>query len=170
MLPKGLYVDTIVEVMRKELALECDYEYELQSQQRFKELIEQDAYCRTRFRVPDVFPDLSTRQILTSEWVPGVAVDKVRDLSQAVRNEVGTRLLHITMKELFSWRFMQTDPNWGNFLYDTETEMLSLIDFGAAKEFPKSFTDEYLRMVAACAEKDRKRVIQCSENLGFLTG
>lgn len=29
------------------------------------------------FHVPDVVPELSTRQVLTSEWVPGVHIDKV---------------------------------------------------------------------------------------------
>ncbi len=28
--------------------------------------------------VPDVIPELSTEQVLTSEWVPGVHIDKVR--------------------------------------------------------------------------------------------
>lgn len=169
-LPKGLYVDTMVRVMRKELALECDYEYELKSQQTFKKFIDDDEYCRTCFRVPNVFPEYSTKQILTSEWVPGVPVDKVKDMSQEIRNDVGKRLLDITMKELFIWRYMQTDPNWGNFLYDSDTQILSLIDFGAAKAFPKEFTDAYLLMVAACAEQNRERVIEFSKTLGFLTG
>lgn len=41
----------------------------------------------------------------------------------------------------------QTDPNWGNFLYDPETRTLNLIDFGAARSYPKSFVDSYIRMV-----------------------
>ena len=39
-------------------------------------------------------------------------------MSQEVRSDMGTLLLKLTIKELFEWRFMQTDPNWGNFLYD----------------------------------------------------
>lgn len=41
----------------------------------------------------------------------------------------------------------QTDPNWGNFLYDEETDRIYLIDFGAARDFPKVFVDNYLEMV-----------------------
>ena len=41
-------------------------------------------------------------------------------MPQEVRDDVGTRLLRLTLRELFDWRFMQTDPNWGNFLYDPE--------------------------------------------------
>ena len=37
------------------------------------------------------------------------------------------------MRELFEFRFMQTDPNFANFLYDAPTGKLTLIDFGAAK-------------------------------------
>lgn len=39
-----------------------------------------------------------------------------------VRDRVATRLLALTLKELFEWRFMQTDPNWGNFLYDADSD------------------------------------------------
>lgn len=42
---------------------------------------------------------------------------------------------------------MQTDPNWSNFLYDEATKVINLIDFGAARDYPKSFVDDYLRMV-----------------------
>lgn len=44
---------------------------------------------------------------------------------------------------------MQTDPNWGNFLYNEATNTINLIDFGAARDFPKSFVDDYLRMVGS---------------------
>ena len=42
---------------------------------------------------------------------------------------------------------MQTDPNWGNFLYDDAKNSINLIDFGAARDYPKIFVDDYLRMV-----------------------
>lgn len=50
---------------------------------------------------------------------------------------VGSWLLRLTLKELYEWRFMQTDPNWGNFLYDQDSGVLNLIDFGAAKEYSR---------------------------------
>lgn len=48
---------------------------------------------------------------------------------------------------LFVLLVMQTDPNWSNFLYDEATKSINLIDFGAARDYPKSFVDDYLRMV-----------------------
>ena len=55
---------------------------------------------------------------------------QVAQMSQEVRDAVGTLLLQLTLKELFQWRFMQTDPNWGNFLFDGNSGILHLIDFG----------------------------------------
>lgn len=40
---------------------------------------------------------------------------------QEVRNHVARMMLRCTVNELFEWRFMQTDPNWGNFLFDRAT-------------------------------------------------
>ncbi|KAG2498015.1 hypothetical protein HYH03_004273 [Edaphochlamys debaryana] len=169
-LPRGMYVENAVKVAKRELALECDYTYEAACQARYRDLIAADPSLAAHFHVPAVVPALSSRRVLTTEWVAGVPIDKVCELSQEVRDRVGSRLLRLTLCELFEWKFMQTDPNWGNFLYDIEADRLNLIDFGASKEYPESFVMDYLRMVAACAERDGQGVVEMSTRLGFLTG
>lgn len=64
------------------------------------------------FYVPDVVAELSTERVLASEWVAGVHIDRVAEMGQGVRDAVGTALLKLTLRELFLWRYMQTDPNW----------------------------------------------------------
>ena len=78
--------------------------------------------------------------------------------------------MYLTMRELFVWRLMQTDPNWGNFLYDVGTRQTTLIDFGATREYPKPFVDGYLRIVWANANRDEKTLMEQSRKMGFLTG
>ncbi len=65
---------------------------------------------------------------------------------------------------------MQTDPNWGNFFYDTATRKIGLLDFGATREYNKAFVDDYLRLVWAAANKDRATIEEVSLRVGFLTG
>ncbi len=86
------------------------------------------------------------------------------------RNHIARLLLCITVKELFEWRFMQSDPNWGNFLYDNNSMKLHLVDFGASREYSKSFMDRYINLVWAAANADVKGVMEMSKELGFLTG
>lgn len=67
-----------LQVAKRELAMECDYEYEAQCQKRFKRLISTDAELSEHMNVPDVIDELSGKTVLTSEWVPGVHIDKVQ--------------------------------------------------------------------------------------------
>ena len=104
-LPKGLYVDSIIDVAREELALECDYVHEAAAQERFRLLLSGDS----DFVVPAVINELSTSRVLVSEWVAGVGIDKVIDgnTPQAERNAIARKLLRLTLNELFVWRYMQ---------------------------------------------------------------
>lgn len=120
--------------------------------------------------VPAVFPALSSNQVLTSEFVQGFPIDKAAELPQPVRNAIARAMLIMTFKELFEWRLVQSDPNFANFLYDHSQRRINLIDFGAAREYSKSFVDGYMHLVWAAANKDRDTIISVSKQLGFLTG
>ena len=166
LLPKGLYVEHAVATAKEELTLECDYAYELASTDRMRALLHDDP----AWKAPMTVPELSCKGVLTTTFAPGMAIDKVATLDQGTRDYVATELLRGTLRELFEFRFMQSDPNFANFLFCQESSQLTMIDFGAAKEYPKQFVDDYLKMVVACAEKDRDGVVESSIKLGFLTG
>ncbi|KAL2325695.1 hypothetical protein Fmac_024753 [Flemingia macrophylla] len=166
LIPKGLYLDRAIKVAKEELSRECDYKLEAANQKRFRDLLT----GVDGFYVPIVVDDISSKRVLTSELVHGIPIDEVASLDQETRNHIGKKLLELTLMELFVFRFMQTDPNWGNFLFDEATKTINLIDFGAARDFPKRFVDDYLRMVLACANCDTDGIIEMSRRLGFLTG
>ena len=165
-LPKGLYVDSIIEVAREELGEEVDYRLEAEKQLRFRSLMNLEG----DFIVPDVVQELSTRRVLTTELVPGVPLDQCTELPQATRNHIGRLLLKLTLEELFAFQFMQSDPNTSNFLYDAPTGRMAVIDFGAAQSYSRDFMREYLTLVWAAAENDVDTLQDVSVDMGFLTG
>lgn len=176
-LPRGMYIDETMRAAKEELALECDYSNEALAQKKFRKLVSDDK----AFYVPAVIDDLSTHRILTTERIYGVPIDRLSSVAQpvgsdkifvadATRNDLCRSLLRLVLHELFIYRFMQTDPNWSNFLFNPNTKLIYLIDFGASRLYKKQFVDEYLRMVHACSVRDRQRVIDSSIKLGFLTG
>lgn len=171
--PPGLFIDEVIRVGRLELKEECDYVREAENQRRFRDLVMADAVLsgpECKLSVPRVISNLSTSRVLTTEMAPGGTVDKVSNLDQEERNRIGRAILRLTMRELFVWRFMQTDPNWGNFLYDVGTGTTHLIDFGAAREYSKAFVDGYLRIVKSASERDADTLMEASHRMGFLTG
>jgi aarF domain-containing kinase len=65
---------------------------------------------------------------------------------------------------------MQTDPNWSNFLYNSNTNKIYLLDFGATKDFSALFVDKYIRIIRGAANGDSDQIVKHSIDLGFLTG
>lgn len=168
-LPKGLYIENLIESARNDLALEVDYLNEARQSKKFRKLIGSDI----GYAVPEVFEELSTRRVLVNELMNGTAVDKLDDIDDITietKNDVARRLLKLTLREVFEFHFMQTDPNWSNFLYDPEQDKIILLDFGAARTFRKEFVDDYIQIIRAAADRDANRVYDYSKKLGFLTG
>ncbi|XP_038623170.1 atypical kinase COQ8B, mitochondrial isoform X2 [Tachyglossus aculeatus] len=165
-LPEGLFADQSLRVLQRELAWECDYLREAACARNFRQLLAGDPF----FHVPEVIEELSTGRVLAMELVGGVPLDQCQGLDQDVRNEICSHLLRLCLRELFEFRFMQTDPNWANFLYDAKRHQVALLDFGASRTFGTEFTDHYIEVVKAAVDGDRERVLQKSRDLKFLTG
>jgi aarF domain-containing kinase len=165
-LPDGLFAEHSLQALQQELAWECDYRREAACAQNFRQLLADDPF----FRVPAVVEELCTKRVLGMELAGGVPLDQCQGLSQDIRNQICFQLLRLCLRELFEFRFMQTDPNWANFLYDASIHQVTLLDFGASRKFGTEFTDHYIEVVKAAADGDKDQVLQKSRDLKFLTG
>ncbi|KAE8384216.1 ABC1 family-domain-containing protein [Aspergillus alliaceus] len=166
LLPRGLYLDKTIANARTELAWECDYNREAECSNRFRELLKDDPV----FLVPEIIPEASGKQVLTMERLNGVAVTKIQNFSQGQRDWIGTQIMRLCLREIIEFKYMQTDPNWTNFLYNAETNRLELLDFGATREYPIDFITKYIRTLVAASRNDRETCHRLSIDLGYLTG
>ncbi|KAH8652354.1 ABC1 family-domain-containing protein [Xylariales sp. PMI_506] len=168
MLPRGLYLNKTIDNARTELGWECDYEREAKCGRRYGELLADEPDV---FAVPKIFPEASGKHVLTMEFMDGVGVTRIiKTLTQEQRDWIGTQILRLCLREIVEFHFMQTDPNWTNFLYNASTNKLELLDFGASREYPVEFVSQYVNLLAAAARSDRQAVKELSESLGYLTG
>ncbi|KAJ1965134.1 hypothetical protein GGI12_000979 [Dipsacomyces acuminosporus] len=166
LLPRGMYLENTIKVARKELAWECDYAREADAMVKFGELLADDP----DFVVPRFVSDLSSKMVLTAEFMDGLDMRKLESLDQETRDYIGTCIMRLCLRELFEFEFMQTDPNWANFLFNPETRKIVLLDFGASRGFGKEFLDKYLMMLKSSMDGDREGCRHWSTELGFLTG
>uniref|UniRef100_A0A8B9SCN7 Atypical kinase COQ8A, mitochondrial n=1 Tax=Apteryx owenii TaxID=8824 RepID=A0A8B9SCN7_APTOW len=143
-LPEGLFPEHLIEVLSRELALECDYQREAACAKKFQELLKDHPF----FYVPRVVDELCSQHVLTTELVSGFPLDQAVGLSQEIRNEICHHILVLCLRELFEFRYMQTDPNWSNFFYDPQLH----------------------KVIKAAADMDRERVLKKSIEMKFLTG
>ncbi|KAJ5628564.1 Protein ABC1 [Penicillium lividum] len=166
LLPRGLYLDKTIANARVELGWECDYIREAECSARFRDLLHEDPV----FVVPEVMPEASGKQVLTMEMLEGVAVTKIQDFTQDQRDWIGTQIMRLCLREITEFHYMQTDPNWTNFLFNARTNRLELLDFGASRAYPEEFISTYVRTLVAAASNDRTACHDLSIKLGYLTG
>lgn len=167
LLPKGLFLDRTIANARTELAWECDYVREAEWQERFRAALADDPDV---YKVPKTFPEACGPQVLTAELVHGVGVAKLPTLSQEKRDWIGTQILRLCLREIVEFKFMQTDPNWTNFLYNEKDHKIELLDFGASREYPDAFVEPYINVLIAASKDDRTAIRDLSIQLGYLTG
>ncbi|CAH1388843.1 unnamed protein product [Nezara viridula] len=164
--PEGLFLEKIIEVAKKELAWEVDYVREAECTRKFRELVKP----YPEYYVPKVIDELCTARILTTELIDGIPVDKCEDLDDSTKTTICRLIMNLCLRELFDWRYMQTDPNWSNFFFNVDSKKLILLDFGATRSYDKAFMDKYIEIVKAGADNDRQKVLELSREMGFLTG
>ncbi|KAF9967440.1 hypothetical protein BGZ70_009507 [Mortierella alpina] len=166
-LPRGMYLDNTIKVAQRELGWETDYLREADCIVEFGRLLKDDP----DFQVPRLVREASGPMVLTMEWMQGeTMMHAMHTRDQAARDRIGTSIMSLCLRELFDFQYMQTDPNWTNFLYNSATTKLELLDFGATRGFDQRFTSLYLKTILAGAAGDRDGCLKYSRELGFLTG
>ena len=168
LLPPELEFETLMPELKRELSAEADYHREADNTERFRELVRDDE----RLHVPAVHRDFSTGRVLALERVWALPIEDLRSPEHPSRrrNALAEALARLVLRELFEFRFMQTDPNFANYLYEPKEERVALLDFGSAREFPEEFTDRYRDLIGAAAEGGDADVVRAGEALGFLRG
>jgi len=63
---------SLVPFITERLMLETDFENEAKNSERMRDLVNSEPGLRGRVYVPPVYPELSSKRVLTTEWIEGV--------------------------------------------------------------------------------------------------
>ncbi len=116
------------EDIRHMLDLETDYEQEAENLRIARSAFTED----DGIVVPRVFPEVSTRRVLTMEYVGGLHLEKFlsTDPSQELRDQFGHKICVSVLRVQYSKKFVYADPQPGNYLFMPDGR-LGFIDFGS---------------------------------------
>ncbi len=167
-LPGELDAGPIISEAKRQLRQEADYELEADHMERFGQLVADVP----GLRVPRVYRDLTRKRVLAMERSLALPIEELRapDQLQEVRDAIGARLVDLMYRELFEFRFVQTDPNFANYLFEPDTHDLVLLDFGSSMEFDESFMRSYARICRAMMRSDRAEIERMAVEIGYLGG
>jgi predicted unusual protein kinase regulating ubiquinone biosynthesis (AarF/ABC1/UbiB family) len=165
LVPAALDVAALLARVRAQLERETDYRAEARAAADYRARLGDDPVLT----VPAVAEEHCTDHIIATDFAPGVPVDRLaRDGSpQLQRDHVAAALCRLAVHEFFRMRLVQTDPNFGNYLFDAASGRIALIDFGATETVTRERVAQLRELGRALREDDVPRLTSASDAAGF---
>ena len=163
LLPDEIEIDSVLDDAKKQLHEEADYHQEANYLAAFSQAL----LNNPAFIVPTYFAELSTDKILAMSLVDGEPIEELESIDEQEKNTLVENMFKLMLLELFELRLMQTDANFANYLYQTDSGKIALLDFGASRAFSKTFVINYKRLIRAVCNQDRAALIDAADRLGY---
>ncbi|MEH6636059.1 MAG: AarF/ABC1/UbiB kinase family protein [Halioglobus sp.] len=173
----GRELDNWLESMRTHLHHEINYRREAQLTLRMADLVQGVQVADVTYHVPDLHLTYCTDTVLALEYIQGcsVADPDVANLSLERRNALASGMLELFFYELYDWGFLQTDPNFGNYLLCLDdrrkkvaVDQLALLDFGSVLDCSPDFLFHLRHVIDAGQQQDVPRLVDGLIGLGCL--
>jgi predicted unusual protein kinase regulating ubiquinone biosynthesis (AarF/ABC1/UbiB family) len=163
-LPKNIDLTSLLADAKIQLKNEANYLQEAEFLNAYRVNLRNDP----RFIVPFVVDELTDQNVLAMEYIEGSPITDISTMSTGIVDLVCTQLMHLTYEELFTHKLMQSDPNFANFLYQSDTQKIVLLDFGACRHISQHTSAHYLAMADAMQRQDTNDMRSALYSLGLV--
>jgi hypothetical protein len=121
-----------IDELRRVIELETDYQQEAEYQRRARSLFHED----DRIIVPRVYDELSTRRVLTMDYLEGLHLPAflAGNPPQVQRDHFGSLIVRSGERLHYAGRLLYADPHPGNYLFRADGQ-LGLLDFGCVRPY-----------------------------------
>jgi predicted unusual protein kinase regulating ubiquinone biosynthesis (AarF/ABC1/UbiB family) len=150
---------------------ELDYQHEAKNVALYQFMLKgEDAV-----RVPRAWPELSTRRLLTLDWLEGTRLLDHKDADLAVRNRLATAMFTAWWHPFSRFGVIHGDPHLGNYtVFDANAgrgkpkpDGINLLDYGCVRIFPPSFVGGVVDHYHGLLHGDDRLVVHAYETWGF---
>ncbi|MCA9509237.1 MAG: AarF/ABC1/UbiB kinase family protein [Myxococcota bacterium] len=164
-LPGNVDFAPLLEEAKRQLRDEADYAKEASFLARYRALLADES----RVVVPAVHDDLTTGTILAMDRLYGMPLEELcsPEYDDAARNDAAELLLRIVLREFFEFHFVQSDPNFANYLLLPDRR-IGLLDLGAGYDADPALCRAYAKLFRASAAADREAVRAVATEIGFV--
>jgi ubiquinone biosynthesis protein len=106
--------------------------------------------------IPRVYPEWSTSQVLTMEFIEGVKISNIKAMEAAglERKTVARRGLRAVVKQLLVDGFFHADPHPGNVLVNLQTGRITFIDCGMVGQLSLTERVNVIQLLMALQQGD----------------
>jgi predicted unusual protein kinase regulating ubiquinone biosynthesis (AarF/ABC1/UbiB family) len=166
-LGRSLYgaIDTteVAHEISERLREELDYAREARHMALYRAFFD----AREDIAVPEPVFALSTRRLITMDWLDGRGLMAFKTSDQDTRNRIARLLFQAWWTPMTRLGVIHGDPHLGNYTFAGEADRLNLLDFGCVRIFPPSFVGGVVQLYHALIEEDRRGQAEAYRVWGF---
>ncbi len=165
MILKGLDAKSLADELRARMREELDYRLEAQNLADFGRRFSGHPWVR----VPALVPELSTSEVLTTEWVDGLTFDEFRATAgPATRQRAAEVVWRFAQQSIHRFGVFNGDPHPGNYKFHHDGSV-TFLDYGLVKRW-SSGEWERLKpsMNAIIVDRDPELLTREMVEVGFL--
>ncbi len=121
-------------------------------------------------RVPGTRPDLSTRRLLTMDWMDGRPLLACLERPLEERNRLATALFHAWWQPFARYGIIHGDPHLGNYTVFGDGEAaagINLLDYGCVRIFRPEFVAGVVALYHGLKDDDQEAVKSAYRGWGF---
>ncbi|MBB4041092.1 putative unusual protein kinase regulating ubiquinone biosynthesis (AarF/ABC1/UbiB family) [Microvirga flocculans] len=132
-------------------------------------------YARTladveEVRVPRVHPDLSTKRLLSLQWLEGEKILTFTEAPVEIRNRLAVAMFKAWWHPFSHAAVIHGDPHLGNYTVFSEggeARGINLLDYGCIRIFHPRFVGGVVDLYRGLQTGDRARIVHAYETWGF---
>ena len=134
---------------------EIDYEKEAQSMIEFKELFKNSEWVK----VPDVFPEISSKRVLVMAYEPGVKIVNIEELNKlnADLDQIAFFVVRSQFMQVLENGLFHADPHPGNLALNPQGQIV-YYDFGLMMKIDPMYKKNLYLLLEAVYKKDLDKI------------
>jgi predicted unusual protein kinase regulating ubiquinone biosynthesis (AarF/ABC1/UbiB family) len=162
---KGLDAKGLVDELRDRMREELDYRLEARNLEEFAALFAGHPWVR----IPGLVGELSTENVLTTEWVDGLSFDDfLRSASHDTKQRAGEVIWRFAQHAVNRHGAFNGDPHPGNYKFHHDGSV-TFLDFGLVKRWsPGEWESLRPTLDAVVVHRDPELLTVAMETSGFL--
>ena len=156
----------LIDELGKRVFEEMDYINEAENAEKFRDMHK----TNNKIAVPKIYNDLTSRRVLTMEWIEGTKLTNLDDVKKLGIDpdemiEIGVQC---SLEQLLEHGFFHADPHPGNLLA-LEDGRLCYLDFGMMSEVSRDSRSGLIQAVVHLVNKNFDKLSHDFVKLGFLS-
>jgi len=149
--------------LSERLAEELDYVREANATRMYGDMLA----AEDGVKVPRVVDALSTKRLLTTNWLDGTPMAEFAETAAAGREAVAKNMFRAWYVPFYYYGVIHGDPHLGNYTVNRADGSVNLYDFGCIRVFTPRFVRAVIDLYHALKRDDRALAVHAYETWGF---